>query len=420
MSRPLRIAWLCFYPASDFRSRPSLRTCRAAFHPVPWITVQAPLLAAMPDIELHIVTVGRDYTADDHFVHDDIHFHFLRLPGVPRAALWYQVDRYRIHECLRTIEPDLVHGFGTEGSYAYAAVTSGHRAVVRIQGIMARIVPAIGWRGFVKNPEWIVPLTLERWTVKRCPRFICPSAFAADFVRTLNPSAIIHVVKTPVRPELFDIERVPAPAAPPHLLFLGSVLKAKGIEVLLRAFATVLREFPAAVLDVAGAYDQAYYDGVLRPLVTDLGIAGDVVFHGFVAGEAVGQFLARASLLALPTFMDTSPNVVLEAQVVGTPVVATTVGGCVEMIDNSRTGWLVPPDSVDAMADALLRVLRDPDAAEEMAEAARRAAIPDHQPQVQVQKLAEVYRSMAGSGAVGHSDSHPSSYHKEDALAERR
>ena len=113
----MRIAWVCPYPASEFRSRPSLGQSRKAPHPVPWVTIQAPLIAAVPDIELHLLTVGRDYSADDHFQHNGIHFHFLRVPPVPRALLWYQLDRRRIHRCLDSIAPDVVHGFGTEAGF---------------------------------------------------------------------------------------------------------------------------------------------------------------------------------------------------------------------------------------------------------------------------------------------------------------
>ena len=85
--------------------------------------------------------------------------------------------------------------------------------------------------------------------------------------------------------------------------------------------------------------------------------------------------MARASLLVLPSFMDTSPNVVSEAQVAGLPVVATRVGGVPEMIEHRRTGLLVPAQSVGALSDAILEILRHPLAAEAMARAAKSEAL---------------------------------------------
>src|SRR5438876_11247800 len=110
----MKVAWVCEYPASSFAERSAFRHVPAG-HPVPWIVVQAPLIAAL-GIELHIVTVSKHVEADDEFVSDGLHFHFLKIPPLPRAAMGYQVDRRRMTDCLRQIQPSIVHGFGTESS----------------------------------------------------------------------------------------------------------------------------------------------------------------------------------------------------------------------------------------------------------------------------------------------------------------
>ncbi|MEO8257195.1 MAG: glycosyltransferase family 4 protein [Acidobacteriota bacterium] len=396
----MRIAWVCPYPASAFRSRPSLRQSRKALHPVPWVTIQAPLVAAAAGVELHVVTVARDYSADDHFEHQGIHFHFLRVPRVPRALLWYQLDRRRIHQCLDAIRPDLVQGFGTEGSFGYAAATSGYPALIRMQGIMGRIVPALGARALLRNPGWIVPIVIERLTVRRCRQFICPSQFAADYVRQVNPSAQVHLVRTPVRLEYFSIQRDPAPSTRPELLFLGSVLPAKGIEVLLEAMVAIVAEFPGTVLHVAGAGEPGYIDHVLKPLLARTNLVDVVLLHGFQSAPQVCALMARASLLVLPTFMDTSPNVVSEAQIAGVPVVATRVGGIPEVIEHRRTGLLVEPHSAGALADAILDALRHPRATAAMADAARAEALVHHDPETQVAKLVDIYRDMVAAAPL--------------------
>src|SRR6266576_6113919 len=86
---PLRVAWLCPYPAVEFSDRPALKPVRADVHPSPWITLQAPLVAALPGIELHVVTVGKAIVSDDVFEDRGIHFHFLKVPRIPRALMLY-------------------------------------------------------------------------------------------------------------------------------------------------------------------------------------------------------------------------------------------------------------------------------------------------------------------------------------------
>ena len=110
--------------------------------------------------------------------------------------------------------------------------------------------------------------------------------------------------------------------------------------------------------------------------------------------------MARASLLVLPTFMDTSPNVISEAQVAGLPVVATRVGGVPEMIAHRRTGLLVQPHSIGPLSDAILEALRNPLATEAMAHAARSEALVNHDPKTQVAKLVDIYRDMAAAAPM--------------------
>jgi glycosyltransferase involved in cell wall biosynthesis len=346
----------------------------------------------MPDIELHIIRVGKRYLADDHFVHDGIHFHFLRLPRLPRVLLCYQIDRIRIHRCLCEIQPDLVHGFGTESSYSYAAVTSPYPSLLMMQGVQSEILRAIGnarWR----SPQLFVPLMLERSTVRSCRNFICETNFASEFVRRLNPTANVHMLRTPVRPEFFAIQRNRPLGEAPVLLFVGSVIPEKGIEVLLHAFLEVLKDFPGAHLRVIGHYAPAYAP-VIQSIMTRLGIEDRVTLHGYCEIAELVQHFAEATLMVLPTFMDTAPNVVAEAQVSGVPVVATVVGGIPEMIESDVTGVLVQPRSAASLTAGLLRLLNDSATARSMAATAQERAILDYEPDQQVKKLIGVYRAV--------------------------
>src|SRR5690349_20490801 len=111
----MKVAWVCEYPIAPALSG---KGQRAEVHPVPWVTVQAPLVAAS-GVELHIVTVSKRVAHDEEFIRDGVRVHVLKVPKLPRAALLYRLDRRRIVERLRRIGPALVHGFGTESSFGY-------------------------------------------------------------------------------------------------------------------------------------------------------------------------------------------------------------------------------------------------------------------------------------------------------------
>ena len=391
----MKVAWVCEYPASSVPERPALRHAPPS-HPVPWIVVQAPLVVAS-GIELHIVTVSKHIAHDDEFTSGGVHFHFLRIPSFPRAALAYQLDRRRIAGCLERIAPAIVQGFGTESSFGYAAVSAQFPSVLMIQGIVSRIVRARGPWTVLRNPGLGVALTIERLTVRRARHVVCETTFAAQFVREHNPVAIVHMLQTPIRDDWFSVARRVEAGAAVEILFVGWAVPAKGIEVLLSAFSRVIAAVPGAKLHVVGAYDMGYLQSVLMPEVSRLGLAGRVEFHGHQPAAVVADRLSRAAVLALPTLMDTAPNVLAEARAAGVPVVASAVGGIPELIEDGVDGVLVPAGNPQALAAAIVALLCDPAVAAAMAERGRERVQRDHAASRQVPKLLEVYREVLGS-----------------------
>lgn len=396
----MKVAWVCEYPASLFPDRPALQPVPPS-HPVPWVVVQAPRVA-QSGIELHIITLSKHITRDDEFVSDGMHFHFLKIPAVPRAALAYQWDRKRIHDCLRAIRPALVQGFGTESSFGYSAVSSPFPSVLMIQGIVSKITRVRGWTTVLSQPGLVVALLIEWLTVRRARHVICETAFAERFVREHNSNAIVHRIHTPVRDHCFDVTRRPSEPARPEILFVGWVVPAKGIDVLLQAFAGVVKVFPEATLHVVGPYDDQYYREVLGPEVERLGLARLAHFYGHQPAAVVTERLATAAVFALPTLMDTAPNVIAEARAAGVPVVASAVGGIPELVDDGVDGVLVPPGDAGRLCAAILALLRDSERAAAVSRRGRERALRDHRASTQVPKLLTVYQDiLATTGSSG-------------------
>ena len=389
----MKVAWVCYYPGSLFPDRLKINS-DPMFHPIPWITAQAPVLAHISGIELHIVTVKKNCLADDHFEQDGIHFHFLKVPSLPRVLLFYQVDLYRIRRCLQNIVPDVVHGFGTESSYGFSAVYSGYPSLLRIQGIMAEITAAMGKKHLYRNPALWFSLWLEQQTIRRCRNFVCETEFAANYVLQRNPQAKIYRTEKLVRDAFHDIQRNPVPAAEPELLFVGSVIPEKGIEVLLKSFVRVLVAFPTARLHIAGAYENGYFLNVLKPLVADLDLQDRVLFHGYCSLDELLPLFARVSSVVLPTLMDTAPNVMAEAMAAGAPVVASAVGGIPEMLAQGALGVLVQPGSEDSLAEGIIQVLSNPDQAIVRAAFAQEKARREFNIEAQARKLVDIYQQL--------------------------
>ena len=142
-----------------------------------------------------------------------------------------------------------------------------------------------------------------------------------------------------------------------RVLFVGRLDTAqKGLEELVRAMAMLPRTLNASVTLVGEDW------GSLAPTLTlakSLGIGDRVRALGAVSRAVLLQEFAAADVFVLPSRFDSFPVVVVEAMAAGLPVVATRVGGLPEMIEEGRSGLLVPPGSPSELADALRMVLTD-------------------------------------------------------------
>ncbi len=180
-------------------------------------------------------------------------------------------------------------------------------------------------------------------------------------------------------PRSVDLQRF-APAlrgrspsqANPVISIVGRITPLKGHVHFLRAMATVVRKMPQVKIWIIGdaPVGKEAYREELQVLVRRLGLSDSVDFLG--TRQDVPQLLAKTDLLVLSTIVpEAFGRVILEAQAVGVPVVATSVGGVVEIIDQEKTGLLVMPKDSDAMAEACLRILSDKKLAQQIIVGAR-------------------------------------------------
>jgi len=190
-------------------------------------------------------------------------------------------------------------------------------------------------------------LTEAGWPAERAhylPNFVDPPAGAAD------RAALAAALDTP--------------ADAPLLVALGRLHPNKAFDVLL----TALAEVPEAHLWLAGA---GLEEGALRALADELDVAPRVRSLGW--RDDAAALIAAADVLVVPSRHEPLGNVVLEGWAAGTPVVAADTAGPATLIEDGRTGRLVPVDDAPALAAALNDVLADPAAARSLAAAGHAA-----------------------------------------------
>ncbi len=200
----------------------------------------------------------------------------------------------------------------------------------------------------------------------RLARIVCSGA---DAVRCLHSAAAEHVVAAGWAPAdrvgvvpsrcdvtLFQRDADATSCADDVVLFVGNLVRGKGVDDLLDAFAALSSRRPTARLVIVG-------DGprrtVLAARADTRGIADRVELRGRIPHRELPAIMARASMLVLPSYSEGTPRVILEAMAMQLPVVATSVGGIPDMVANGRSGLLVPAGSVTRLAAAIERVLAD-------------------------------------------------------------
>jgi glycosyltransferase involved in cell wall biosynthesis len=255
---------------------------------------------------------------------------------------------------------------------------------------------------------------LRRWAMVTLARFVCRRA---DMVRCVSRSLMHTAVNMGIPPSrlVYLPSRVDTEVFSPKqatiwrpaireelcaeqskvLLFVGTFSIHKGVRYLIGAMPQVVRRHPDVKLVLVGS---GPLEPRLRELVQRLGVTESVVFLGRTPYDQMPQLIAAADVLVLPSLNEGLPRVILEAMATGLPVVATWVGGIPELVMDGRTGLLVRPGDEGALADAVCRVLADPDLAEAWGQAGREVAEREYEREANLRRYAQIVETVACSG----------------------
>ena len=258
---------------------------------------------------------------------------------------------------------------------------------------VAARVPAV-----VATVQLIPPVTSDRSNLlqlrllaRRVGRFIAVSrdiatglvddfGWPADRIEVIHNAVEAGRFVAPARASLRDLLTEGGDRA--VVLVPARLNEQKGHSFLLRAAA----QLPEAVFVLAG-------DGPIRDTLeaqaAELGVERRIRFLGYRSD--IPQLLAASDLVALPSLYEGSSVAILEAMAAGRAVVASAIGGTDELIEDGKTGILVPPGEVDPLAAALRRLLDDPELRRSIADAARRRVERDFNAAAMAGRVEKVY-----------------------------
>jgi 1,2-diacylglycerol 3-alpha-glucosyltransferase len=313
----------------------------------------------------------------------------VRLPSIPnpfrvgqRSLLW---PRREVLSALQSFDPDVLHVHDAfqlaiwASRYAWRARRPCIATLHGLPSLVSAFLP-LRAQAVVESGLW----SYAAWLLRRFDAMVAPTKTTADLFRsrtgstakviscgldlqTFRPAPLTREHETRLRADLG------LPPEAPILLHAGRLDPEKNVEAIIRAAAQVMRASPVHLLVVGDGKARA----VLERLCRELGIQARCHFPGYIREQArLAEVYRMADLFSTASCIETQGLVLLEAAACGLPIVAAGCSAVPEIVMDGVNGFLVAPGDTQAMADRMLRILRDPALAGKMRRASHLASLP--------------------------------------------
>lgn len=230
--------------------------------------------------------------------------------------------------------------------------------------------------------KWAIQFVLNR-----CAKIVVLSKrWHAQIARITSNPAIVPILNPIIEIASCD-HSVRDPAT---LLYLGRLVQAKGIYVLIEAVAQLKDDLASLRLLCAGHGD---VDGV-KIAAKKHGIAGRIELLGWVDGTRKRKLLTSSTIFVLPSFAEGLPMSVLESMAVGLPVIATNVGGVPDVLKHRSEGIIVTPGDVNDLAESIRLLINDSDMRQDMARRAKERYMNEFRADVTLPRLEAIYNEL--------------------------
>lgn len=314
----------------------------------------------------------------------------------PLRDLWALV---RLHWLLRRLRPIIVHS---------------HTPKAGLLGMLAAALAQVPIRAYtIRGLRWETASGLKRRLLIRLEKLCCRCAecvlSVSHSVRAKSAAAGIadrtrirvlangsgngvdfvrFTAHVDTRVAAQEVRRsLGIPPGAPVLGFVGRIVRDKGIVELAKAWPRIRENFPSSQMVLVGPDEDQ--DRVPEHHLQAL--RSDPRVHFVGEQRHILPYYAMFDMLVLPTYREGFPNVLLEAAAMEIPVVATRVTGCVDAVVDGVTGILVEPRDPGALADAIERLLADPELSRRLGQAGRERAMREFQPEKIWAELLKVY-----------------------------
>ncbi len=264
--------------------------------------------------------------------------------------------------CIRVARSaDILHAqWGANGAFACLA------------GGLTRtpVVTTLQGEDVTRTKHSAVDRLLLRWTLRRSAQVVAVGEGQTEIINSGARGGVDDVIVIPnaVEDSFLTIQKRGAGSLGRlNLLYVGSLIPRKAVDIVLRSIAKVDNTGSISFV-IAGDGPERKN---LEALAKDLGLGSVVRFVGMIPGGELPALLSAADALVLASRSEGLPNVVMEAMAAQVPVIASAIPGNTELITDYETGLLFPTDNVEVLAAHLVRLRDDPPLRTRMGRAGR-------------------------------------------------
>jgi glycosyltransferase involved in cell wall biosynthesis len=220
----------------------------------------------------------------------------------------------------------------------------------------------------------------EKQILKSCRYFIGRTEFDKNITKLINPNSIYYHCDEVLRPPFYSGEWTPE-FSDKFIIYCTSSSPApyKGLDCLLNACHILKTNgFRNIQLRVAGQIQNSSAWHIIRKRIKEFGLIGDVVWLGECSSEQILSELGHANVYVLPSYAENSSNSLAEAMLVGTPCIASYVGGIPSLVTHNKDSLLYPSGDPYSLAGMITRVIQEPGLAKSLSENAKMTAHKRH------------------------------------------
>ncbi len=302
----------------------------------------------------------------------------------PFRLIWLIAAYFLI---LKRTKPHVFHGFTIK------PIICGLIGA-RLAGVPVRIatVPGLG-HAFLSSSKWV------RFSVSLLFKIAFLFADIVIFYNQADRDELLgRGLLTPEKTRLIlgsglDVSQFRVASTPEvettHFVYVGRLLREKGVPELLEAMKIVRERHPNVELHLVGDCDPSNPSTLPREVIHQAVTDGLVTWHGMVAD--VRPIIAGSHIVILPSHREGIPLALLEGAAMGRALIATDVPGCRDVVKHNKTGLLVPAGDPSALAEAIVALASNPERVRNMGRAARADVVARFDTKIVNARVIEVY-----------------------------